>query len=302
VRVFVTGATGFIGSAIVPQLIDAGHHVLGLARSDPAAAALADAGAEVHRGALEDLDRLRSGTAAVDGVIHCAFIHDFSDYQRAAETDRRAIEALGEALEGSDRPLVVTAGTALLRPGRTVTEDDAPDPAAPLPRVSERTALSFAGRGVRVSVLRLPPSVHGEGDHGFVPRLIDIARETGVSASPGDGSNRWAAVHRLDAARLFRLALEAAPAGAVLHAIADEGIPVRDIAGVIGRHLDLPVDAVAREDAGEHFGWLGAFVALDVPASSVLTRERTGWRPTGPGLLADLDDGHYFERHAAMAS
>ena len=301
-RVFVTGATGFVGSAIVSQLIDAGHQVMGLARSDRAAAALAEAGAEVHPGALEDLDRLRSGAAAADGVIHCAYIHDFSDLKRASETDRRAIEALGEALEGSGRPLVVTTVTALLRLGRPVTEEDAPDPAMPLPRVSERTALVFAGRGVRVSVVRLPPSVHGDGDHAFVPRLIEIARGTGVSAYPGDGSNRWAAVHRLDAARLFRLALEAAPAGAVLHGVAEEGVPLRDVAGVIGRHLDLPVASVAPEDAGEHFGWLGAFVATDAPASSALTRERTGWRPAGPGLLADLDEGHYFARQPAMTS
>jgi nucleoside-diphosphate-sugar epimerase len=255
-RAFVTGATGFIGSAVVRELLDAGHQVLGLARSDTAAAALAAAGADVRRGTLDDPDSLRSAAATADGVIHTAFVHDFSDYAGAARTDRRAIEALGDALAGSGRPFVVTAGTAGLPAGRVATENDASGPEAP--RVSEQAALAFTARGVRVSVLRLPPSVHGVGDHGFVPRLIEIARTTGVSAYPGDGSNRWPAVHRLDAAHLFRLALEEAPTGARLHGVADEGVPVRDIAEIIGRHLNLPVAAVSREETDRHFGWLGA--------------------------------------------
>jgi nucleoside-diphosphate-sugar epimerase len=303
-RVFVTGASGFIGSAVVSELIDAGHEVVGFARSDEAAAAVAGAGAEVHRGALDDVDSLRSGATAADGVIHTAYIHDFSRMQDAAETDLRAIEALGAALEGSGRPLVVTTGTALVRPGRVATEEDMVDPAsARHPRVRcEVAALALAGRGVRVSVVRPAPSVHSEGDHGFVPVLIDIARTKGVSAYIGDGANRWPGVHRLDAARLYRLALENATAGSVLHAIADEGVPTRDIAGIIGRHLDVPTVSVAPEDAGEHFGWIGAFFGLDVPASSALTRERLGWTPVQPGLIADLDEGHYFAETNALAS
>ncbi|MDT5234990.1 MAG: hypothetical protein QOD36_1644 [Mycobacterium sp.] len=296
-RVFVTGASGFIGSAVVSELIDAGHQVVGLARSDSAAQAVESAGARAYRGDLENLDSLRAGAADADGVIHLAFNHDFTDYTGAAETDRRAIEILGEVLAGSDRPFVVTSGLAGFALGRTMTEDDAADPNSPRP--SEHAALAFTSRGVRVAVLRLPPSVHGEGDHGFVPRLIDIAREKGVAAYPGDGSNRWPAVHRFDAARLFRLALELAPAGARLHAVGDEGVPVRDIAGAIGRHLTLPVTGIALEKAFDHFGWLGGFFSMDVPASSTLTRELLGWRPTQPGLLDDLEQGHYFHDRAA---
>ena len=291
-RVFVTGASGFIGSAVVRELLDGGHDVVGLARSDASAASLTGAGVEVVRGDIENLDSLRAGAADADGVIHLAFIHDFSDYARAGQTDRRAIETIGEVLAGSDRPFVVTAGTAGLTQGRVLTEDDAPLPG--LPRASEEVALPLAARGVRVSVLRLPPSVHGEGDHGFVPRLIAIAREKSVSAYPGDGRNRWPAVHRLDAANLFRLALEAAPAGTVLHGVADEGVPVRDIAGIIGRHLELPVTSISFDEAAGHFGWLGPFFALDVPASSMLTQRQLGWRPTHQGLLADLEQDHYF--------
>jgi nucleoside-diphosphate-sugar epimerase len=296
-RVFVTGAPGFIGSAVVSELIDAGHQVLGLARSEASAGAIEAAGAQVHRGDLENLDSLRAGAESADGVIHLAFNHDFTDYAGAAETDRRAIDTLGEALAGSDRPYVVTSGLAGFAVGRTMTEDDPAD--ANSPRASERAALAFTSRGVRVSVLRLPPSVHGEGDHGFVPRLIEIARDKGVAGYPGDGSNRWPAVHRFDAARLFRLALESAHAGARLHAIGDEGVPVREIAGAIGRHLGVPVASIAPEMAVDHFGWLGAFFSLDVPASSALTGELLGWRPTRPGLLDDLEQGHYFDDRAA---
>ena len=303
-RVFVTGATGFIGSAIVPELIDAGHDVVGLARSDQAAAALTSAGAEVHRGSLEDLDSLRRAAAAADGVIHTAFIHDFSRIQNSGPIDQRAVETLGAALEGSGRPLVITSGTAVTGRGRLGTERDAGDPSgAGAHRVSsEQIALSLAERGVRSAVLRLPPSVHGEGDHGFVPTLIQIARDKGVSAYVGDGSNRWASVHRLDAAHLFRFAVEAAPAGSVLHGVADEGVPTREIADVIGRHLNLPVVSVSAEDAPDHFGFLAAFFGADVPASSALTRERLDWEPVQPGLLSDLDQGHYFREAPAAAA
>jgi nucleoside-diphosphate-sugar epimerase len=296
-RVFVTGATGFIGSAVVRELLEAGHSVTGLARSDQGAAAVTAAGAEVHRGSLTDLDRLRAGAAEADGVIHTAYIHDFSptgDPAAAARTDGQAIEALGETLAGSGRPLVVAAGSALLAPGRLATEDDNVPGDTPHPRVSEQVALQFAERGVLVSAMRLPPSVHGRGDHGFVPALIGIARAKGLAAYVGDGSNRWAAVHRLDAARLFRLALESAPAGTRLHAVGDEGVPFRDIAAVIGRHLDLPVTSISREEADGHFGGFALFASMDVPASSAITQQRFGWHPVQPGLIADLDEGHYF--------
>ncbi|WP_437905695.1 SDR family oxidoreductase [Sorangium sp. So ce327] len=296
-RIFLTGASGFIGSAIVPELARAGHRVLGLARSDASAERLAAAGVEVHRGSLTDLDGLRRGAAACDGVIHCAFSHDdFTDYAGNCEKDRGAIEALGGALAGSGRPLVIASGIARFAPGRVATEDEAPDASAGgLRAASEQLALSFASRGVRASSLRLPPSVHDDGDHGFVPMLIEIARKTGRSGYVGGGENRWPAVHRLDAARLFVLALEKAPAGARLHAIGDEGIPTRDIAGVIGRKLGLPVESVPKE----HFGWLGGFFALDTPASSALTQARFGWKPEKAGLLADLEHGTYFARALA---
>lgn len=294
-RVFVTGATGFIGSAIVAELIDAGHEVIGLARSNQAAAALADAGAEAQPGSLEDLDSLRSGAAGADGVIHCGFIHDFSQMQKAGHVDLGAVETLGAVLEGSGRPLVITSGTALHAPGRLATEQDRA-PAGSTHRIaSEYAAVSLASRGVRSAILRPPPTVHGRGDHGFVPVLIEIARSKGVSAYVEDGASRWAAVHRLDAARLFRLALEDAPAGTVLHAVGEEGIPTREIAEVIGRHLDVPVVSVDHDAATDHFGWLAAFFALDAPASSALTRQRFGWQPAHPGLIDDLEQGHYFQ-------
>lgn len=299
-RVFVTGATGFIGSAVVQELINAGHHVLGLARSDDAAVSLAVAGAEVHRGALDDLESLRSGAAGADAVIHTAFTHDFANFAAAAAADAHAIEVLGDAIAGTGRPLVVTSGTAIVAPGRLVTEENDPDPelAARWPRRSEETALAMVTRGVRASVVRLPPSVHGNGDHGFIPRLIGIAREKGVSAYVAGGLNRWAAVHRLDAARLFRFAVEKSSTGARYHGVGDEGVPFREIAGIIGRHLNLPVVSKSKEEASDHFGFLGLFASMDVPASSSLTQQRLGWRPTQPGLLADLDRGHYFEKAA----
>ena len=298
-RVFVTGATGFIGSAIVKELIGSGHQVLGLTRSDEGADALFAAGAEVHRGTLEDLDSLRSGAAVCDGVIHTAFIHDFSKFQENCETDRGVIAAIGSVLAGSNRPLIVTSGTgfgiAVL--GGIATENNAANPKInPHPRIaSEEAAAAVAAQGVNVSIMRLPPSVHGKGDHGFVPRLIGIAREKGVAAYIGEGANRWPAVHRLDAALLYRLALEKSVAG-TYHAVGDTGIPTRDIVEVIGRHLNLPVISLSPEEAATHFGWLAGFFGSDVPASARLTEERTGWKPTHPGLIADLEQGHYFER------
>jgi nucleoside-diphosphate-sugar epimerase len=304
-RVFVTGASGWIGSAVVPELIGAGHDVTGLARSDASAAALTAAGAQVQRGTLDDLDVLRGAAAASDGVIHLAFRHDLvysGDFQGAADADRRAVAAFGEVLAGSGRPIVLASGLLGLTPGKVATERDGRDP-ADLARVAGGPAtrlgtahltLTFASRGVRSSVLRLPPTVHGEGDNGFMAALVGLDRVKGVSGYIGDGSNRWPAVHRLDAAHLFRLALENAPAGSVLHAVADEGVPIRAVADVIGRHLGLPVTAVAPADADEHFGWLARFLAIDTVASSSLTRELLGWQPVQPGLIDDLDKGHYF--------
>lgn len=291
-HVFVTGASGFVGSAVVRELIDSGHQVTGLARSDESAAKLSAVGAKVHRGSLDDPDSLRAGAEVADGVAHLAFIHDFEDYAAASEADRTAIETIGDVLAGTDRPFVVTSGMASFGLDRPLTENDAAHPDSP--RISE-TALEWADRAVRVSAVRLSPSVHGKGDKGFVPRLIEIARGQGVSAYPGDGSNRWPAVHRLDAARLFRRALEDARPGSRLHGVGDEGIPVRDIAEVIGRHLGLPVQSVPVEKAFEHFGWLGGFFSMDLPASSALTQEWLDWQPVQAGLIADLEEGHYFD-------
>ncbi len=298
-KVFVTGATGFIGSAVVRELQAAGHQVLGLARSDKNAASLTAAGVEVQRGSLDDLDSLGRAAAASDGVIHLAYHHDFSDYQRAGQLDLNAVETMGAALAGTDKPFVIPTGTALfaffLPPGQLGTEEDLAPAGMQMPRImSEHAMLALAQRGVRTSVIRLAPTVHGEGDHGFIATLIDIARAKGVSAYIGDGSNHWPAVHRLDAAHLFRLALENAPAGSILHGAAEEGIPTRDIAEAIGRHLNLPLVSISPDQASEHFGWMGPIITIDNRASSALTRERLGWNPTQPGLLADLDQGHYF--------
>jgi nucleoside-diphosphate-sugar epimerase len=295
-RVFVTGASGFIGSAIVRELIGADHQVLGLARSDASAKSVAAAGAEVHRGDLEDLDSLRSGAAAAEGVIHTAFDHDFSNFVAICEKDRRAIEALGSALIGSDRPLVITSGTGMgnAAPGQPATEDHF-DPNHPNPRKSSELAgASVAARGVNVSVMRLP-QVHNTLKQGLITYAINLAREKGVSAYVGDGLNRWPAVHVLDAARLYRLAVEKRQAGARYHAVAEEGLPVREIAEVIGRGLKVPVAALSPEEAAKHFGWLAMFVGMDMPASSALTQKRLGWHPNGPGLISDLEQARYFE-------
>jgi nucleoside-diphosphate-sugar epimerase len=302
-RVFVTGASGWIGSAVVPELLAAGHQVVGLARSDDAASAVAAAGAEVRRGSLDDLDSVRAGAEDSDGVVHLAFKHDFSDYAGAGRTERAAVETIGKTLEGSDRPFLFASGVALLAPGRVVTERDATPMIGPdSPRGGgEELALGYAERGVRSVGLRFAPTVHGDGDHGFVSTLVGVARERGASGYVGDGSNRWPAVHRLDAARLVRLALDASPAGSVVHAVAEEGVPARAIAEAIGRGLDVPVVSVAPDAAAEHYGWIGAFFAVDMPASSVLTQERLDWTPTHPGLIEDLEAGHYFRARAHAA-
>jgi nucleoside-diphosphate-sugar epimerase len=295
-RVFVTGATGHIGSAVVPELLQAGHQVTGLARSDSGAAALAAMGADVQRGDLDDLEGLHAAAAASDGVIHLAFKHNFDDFLGSVEADRRAVEAMGEALVGSDRPFVGTSGTLMVAfvEGRLANEEDTL-PAGP--RIdAENAAIALAQRGVRSSVIRLAPLVHSDLDHhGFTHHIIDCARRAGVSAYIGDGANRWPGLHTLDAARLYRLALESAPAGSRLHGVADEGVPFREIAEVIGRRLDLPTKGITPEEAPEHFGFLAAFAGLDDATSSERTQKILDWHPEHKGLLADLEDGHYFD-------
>ncbi|MEV5281250.1 SDR family oxidoreductase [Streptomyces sp. NPDC052811] len=306
-RIFVTGASGWLGSAVVPALLDAGHQVVGLARSDASAHALKAAGAEVVRGTVDDLTVLRDAAAVLDGVIHLAFKHDIAfsgDYQGAAEADRRAVDTFGDVLAGTNRPFVLASGMIGLAPGRVATERDTPTiDGSPfsMRAATAQAAVALASRGVRSSVVRLSPTCHGDGDNGFIPMLVATARAKGVSGYLGDGSNRWPAVHRLDAARLFRLAVEKAPAGSVLHGVAEEGVTIRDVAEVIGRHLDVPVASVAPEAAAEHFTWLSGVVGLDSPASSALTRELLDWQPTLPGLLEDLDQGHYFHTSATGA-
>jgi len=297
-RVFVTGASGFIGSAVVDELIKAGHQVLGLARSEESAKKLIAAGAEVHRGTLEDVDSLRSGVATTDATMHLGFIHDFSKFKENCETDRRAIRAMGGVLAGTDRPLIITSGTGLLTPDKLGLETDAPGFSADVvPRVaSEEAAAEMAAQGINVSVVRLPPSVHGDGDRGFVPALINMAREKGVSAYPGEGANLWPAVHRLDAAAVYRLILEkGAGPGAHYHAVADQGIPVREIAEMIGKKLGIPVVSKSEAERAEHFTWMAHFITMHCPSSSAWTRQQLGWTPTHVGLIEDLENGTYFD-------
>jgi nucleoside-diphosphate-sugar epimerase len=292
-RIFITGATGFIGIPVVKELIAAGHKVLGMARSDEGAKSLDWIGADVHRGSIEDLESLKNGATAADAVIHLAFIHDFSKFGENCEKDQRAIEAVGSVLAGSKRPLIVTAGTGgLAAPGQVLTEDLNAPPDSPFPRVSEQVA--FALKGVNASVIRLP-QVHDTVKQGLVTYLIAVAREKGLSAYVGEGRNRWAAGHVSDAARLYRLTLEKAEPGAKYHAVGEEGVSMREIAEAIGRGLKVPAKSLSPEEAQAHFGWLGIFAGMDLPASSAQTQERLGWRPTGPGLIADLEQMRYFE-------
>ncbi len=306
-RVFVTGASGWIGRGVVPELIAAGHQVTGLARSEAAAKALQDAGATVRPGSLDDLAALHDAAASSDGVIHLAFKHDIAftgDFAGAAAADRAAIETFGQALAGTGKPFVIASGLLGLTPGRVATEHDGlaatdGEREAPVSGPEQRLAnaqytLALAGRGVRSSIVRLPPTVHGEGDNGFIPTAIGFAREKGAAAYIGDGANRWPAVHRDDAAHLFRLAVESAPAGSALHAVGDQGVPIREVAEVFAAHLGVPAISVSPEQAGDYLGWLGGFWGIDSPASAQITRDLLGWQPTRPGLIADLEEGHYF--------
>lgn len=296
-RVFVTGASGWIGSAVVPELIAAGHQPVGIARSEESAEKLRSAGVEVRRGSLDDLESLRAGAQDADGVIHLAFKHDFSDFAGAGRTERAALETFGQVLAGSHRPLLFASGLLGLAPGRVLTEaDTSPAVGANAPRGgAEELALRIAERGVRTVALRFAPTVHGQGDAGFVTTLVETARAKGASGYVGDGGNRWPAVHRLDVASMVALALEKTPAGSTVHGAAEQGITAREIAGAIGRDLDLPTVSVAPDDAEQHFGWIGAFFGMDAPASSAITREVLGWTPTHPTLLEDLDAGRYHQ-------
>lgn len=300
-RVFVTGASGWIGSAVVPELISAGHQVVGLARSDASAAAIEAAGAVVQPGSIDDLESLRAGAAGADAVVHLAFKHDFSNFAESARAERAVIETFIDELAGSDRPFLFASGAGGVTPGRLATENDRlPGSGPDAPRGgAEGLAFESVDRGVRSVALRFSTSVHGEGDHGFAARLVQIAREKAVSGYVGDGANRWPAVHRLDVGSMVRLALEKAPAGSAVHAVGDEGVPTREIAEAIGRGLNLPTASIAPDGAAEHFGWLGPIFALDIPASSTITQELLGWTPTHPGLIADLDAGHYFRTPTA---
>ncbi|MFC4808023.1 SDR family oxidoreductase [Paenibacillus sp. GCM10023250] len=296
-RIFVTGATGFVGTAVVSELIEAGHQVVGLARSDKAAASLTAVGASVHDGSLDDLDSLYKGAATADGVIHVGFKTDFADFSDAVAADLRAVNTFGAALEYSNKPFVFTTGTLVVAWSHMSvilgTEEIEVD--SNVPRgAAENAAIALADRGIRSSVVRLAPTVHGPGDHGFITMLIDIARKKGFSAYVGDGTNRWPAVHRLDAARLYRLAAESGTAGSRLHAVSEEGIPFRDIASAIGRNLNLPVVSISPEEAQAHFGFLGPFTFTDNPMSNTLTRKRLGWQPVQPALIPDIEQGHYF--------
>ncbi|MET3664255.1 SDR family oxidoreductase [Caulobacter sp. 1776] len=288
-RIFVTGATGFVGSAVVQDLLAHGHQVLGLSRSDIGEAQLEAAGAQAQRGDLDDLEGLARGAAACDGVIHTAFNHDFSKFAQNAQQDRRAIEVLGGALEGTTKPILVTSGTAMLAPGRLATEEDRPGQASP--RLSELGADDLVARGVRASVVRLAPTTHGAGDHGFVPMLIGLAREKGVAAYIGEGDNKWSAVHRMDAARLYRLAIERGAGGERYHAVAEQAVPFKVIAAAIGKGLGVPVES----RSPEHFGWFAMFASMDAATSAAWTRETLGWAPVGPSLMEDLETAGYFD-------
>ena len=293
-RVFITGAAGFIGAATTRELIANGHEVLGLARSDANAEALKKIGADVHPGTLEDIEALKGGARNADGVIHCAFIHDFSTFFENGQVDKRAIEAMGEALEGTGKPFIVTSGTGLIAPGVTVTEDMRRDDSTPMPRMSEQAGLAFASRGVRAMAMRLPQVHGGEGKAGLITYLVELALQKGAAAYVGEGTERWAAAHRGDVARLYRLALEKGLAGTAYHAVGEEGVPMRDIIEVVGRALDVPVVSITQAEAGAYYGPLSMFAGLDMPASSALTRKWLDWNPTEIGLIADIGQPGYF--------